>query len=147
MRFALLLSLPLPMSAQFVMIELRFEGVGCVSCVESMPERVRRIRGVESATVDKEKGMLTLKLGSPNRVRLEQVRDAIEQDGTKARSARVVARGLVSKEDGTWTLQPTGPPTKYSLDGDHWKPGDATVTGEVADLHPATGRLRIRAGP
>lgn len=146
MRLLLLACLSVPVQAQFESIELRFEGVGCASCVDSMPERVRRMRGVESAVVDKDKGVLTVKLGSPNRVRLEQVRDAIEQDGTKARSARVVVRGAVSKEAEGWILQPAGGTAKYGLEGDRWKTGDATVSGDVVDLHPA-GPLRIRVGP
>ena len=36
---------------------------------------------------------------------------------------------------------------KYGLEGDHWKAGDAAVSGDVVDLHPAAGTLRLRVGP
>ena len=93
-------------SAQLQRIEMTFEGVNCVPCVDSMPARAMRIRGVESANVDAAKGVLILQLARQNRVRVEQIRDLIQQDGTKAVRATVEVTGTVSKnEAGAWILQ------------------------------------------
>ncbi|MEZ5352992.1 MAG: heavy metal-associated domain-containing protein [Bryobacteraceae bacterium] len=134
LAFAALLAAPA--SAQFRKIDIAFEGIGCASCVESLPPRMKRIRGVETAQVDAAKGTLTLTLAPENRVRLEQVRDAIQQDGTKAKSAAVEARGQIVKSDAGWTLQfPRG--VSYSLSGPlsgDLSPGLKTITGTVAGL-------------
>jgi copper chaperone CopZ len=138
----LVVSLLPPASAQFREIDIRFEGIGCASCLESLPGRLKRMRGVESVKVDAQRSIVELRLAAENRVRLEQVRDAIEQDGTKAMSARVVVQGIVEREGDIWILRPGGVPGVYALDGSDWKPGPATVEA-AAGLHPADGRLRL----
>lgn len=137
----------LPVCAQFRSIVVTFEGIGCASCIESMPARMQRFRGVESATVDAEKGTLTIKLAAANRVRLEQVRDAIQQDGTKVRKARVEAAGVIAKEGGAWTLRLEGPPaTSYTLEGKALQEGPATVTADVPSLEgkPVLHAVEVR---
>jgi copper chaperone CopZ len=136
----------IPSSAQFRMIEVTFSGIGCSSCVESMPARLQRLRGVESAVVDASKSIVTLRLASRNRVRLEQVRDFIEQDGTKTSSARVQVAGVVSEAGGKWMLDPPGLGTQYELDsgGAAIVAGTRTVWGETPSLHPESGPVVIR---
>ena len=97
----------LPLLAQIEHLEMTFEGVNCVPCVESMPGRAMRIRGVTSARVDAAKGLLVLELAEGNRVRVEQIRDLIQQDGTKAvRVPRIVVGGVVEKgSDSEWMLR------------------------------------------
>jgi len=85
---------------------MMFEGVNCVPCVDSMATRAMRLRGVESASVDAAKGVLTVQLARQNRVRVEQIRDLIQQDGTRAVRATVEVTGTVAKNDtGAWILQ------------------------------------------
>ena len=92
--------------AQVQRIEMTFEGVNCVPCVESMATRTMRIRGVESASVDGAKGVLTVQLARQNRVRVEQIRDLIQQDGTKAVRAVVEVTGTVARDEtGAWILR------------------------------------------
>jgi hypothetical protein len=132
----------LPGAAQFRSIRIWFTDVGCASCTESMSERIGRLRGVQSAKVDAKEGLLDIRLSEQNRVRLEQVRDLIEQDGTKAKRAVVQVSGDVSKANDVWILQPAGVSSTYEISGASLTAGQATLTGEVRDLHP-TARLRI----
>jgi copper chaperone CopZ len=136
-----------PCLAQFQSMEIAFEGIGCASCVESLPARIQRMRGVESATVDAEHGTLKVQLAAQNRVRLEQVRDMIEQDGTKAKKAVVRVRGELSQVEGRWVLRLTGLETTYEIEGAGPSPsaGAYLVTGDIATLRPESGRLVIRA--
>ena len=93
--------------AQIHVLEMSFEGVNCLPCVESMPARAQRIRGVESAKVDAATGVLSLQLSATNRVRVEQIRDMIQQDGTKAtRVPRIEVSGTIEQaENGIWMLR------------------------------------------
>ncbi len=134
-----------PLCAQFRTIDISFEGVGCASCIESLPARMQRIRGVESATatVDGRTGILQLKLAAQNRIRLEQVRDAVEQDGTKVKKATVSVAGTLTFEAGKWLLSPGGSAT-YEIAAEHPEAGRVEVQGIVADVH-APSPLLIRA--
>jgi copper chaperone CopZ len=136
-----------PCLAQFQSMEITFEGIGCASCIASLPARIERQRGVESATVDAEHGTLKVQLAAQNRVRLEQVRDLIEQDGTKAKKAAVRVRGELSQMDGKWMLRPTGLATVYEVEGQgpSSSTGAYVVIGDVATLRPDSGRIVIRA--
>jgi hypothetical protein len=145
MKLLLLLALTLlPCLAQFRNIEITFEGIGCASCVESLPARMQRIRGVESATVDASRGVLKLQLANQNHVRLEQVRDAIEQDGTKAKSAFVVVRGELNKQDGNFFVRPEGVASSYGVKlKEPVEPGSYLLIGDVTVLRPESGPILI----
>ena len=80
-------------------------------------------------------------LAEQNRVRLEQVRDMIEQDGTKAKTAVVTVKGDLSQTDGKWVLQPPSLPGSYEIEAASPAAGPCTVSGEVAKLKP---RFRAR---
>jgi copper chaperone CopZ len=129
--FLLILGLAVPAAAQFRKIEIGFDGAGCGPCIESLPNRIKRMRGVESAEVDPAKGILRVALGEQNRVRLEQVRDAVEQDGTKTRWAEVELRGEVARSETGWKLSTPGG-AAYALSGD-LSSGTKTVAGRVSD--------------
>jgi cation transport ATPase len=135
----------LPSLAQFRSIEVTFEGIGCASCMESLPARIQRLRGVESATVDAQHGTLKIQLAEQNRVRIEQVRDMIEQDGTKTKTAVVTVKGELSQADGKWVLQPPSLPTAYEVEAASPAAGTCTVSGEIVKLKPASGPLVIKA--
>lgn len=136
-----------PALAQLRSVELKFEGVNCAPCVESLPARIQRMRGVESASVDAAKGLLTIKFAPQNRVRLEQIRDTVQQDGTKAARALITAAGTLAEDSpgsGKWQLKLPNNAGSYliSLDGAppsaqySGKPGRATVSGVVNTLNP-----------
>ncbi len=129
--------------AQLRHVEIEFTGVNCAPCLESLPARIQRMRGVEKAEVVADKGLLKVTFAQENRIRLEQLRDAIEQDGTKATRARLRAGGTLEETPaGQWQLKlPNGslftirredagvPAAQYAL-----KPGPATITGNIANL-------------
>ncbi len=145
-RLFCLLAFSIPVFAQFRSIEIRFEGINCASCVESLPTRLARVRGVESAKV--EGSVLRVKLAEVNRVRVEQIRDFVEQDGTKAKHATVVVKGAVEKEGDKWVLKPAGVPGDYQLNWPGATEGTATLKGEITEMHPEDGPLTIRrTGP
>jgi cation transport ATPase len=145
MKLALFFLLTLTASAQFRSMEIAFQGIDCASCMESLPSRLQRVRGVESATVDLKRGVLKIQLAEQNRVRLEQVRDMIEQDGTKVKSATVTVKGELAQVDGKWVLQPPALPASYEVEAASPAAGSVTVSGEVTKLRPESGRLLIKA--
>jgi hypothetical protein len=106
---------------------------------------VQRLRGVESATVDAQRGILKIQLAEQNRVRLEQVRDMIEQDGIKTKAATVRVKGELAQVDGKWVLQPPSLPASYEVAATSPAAGTVTITGEVANMRPDNGRLLIKA--
>ena len=141
-----LFALSIPAIAQFRTIEIQFEGIGCASCIDSLPARVQRMRGVTSAKVDVEKQILKVELADANRVRVEQVRDAIEQDGTKTTVASVRVRGNITQSEGKWLLTLPEAPATYELSGvAPPKPGAYEVVGKIEKLRPESGRLVIVA--
>lgn len=124
-------------SAQIHLLEMSFEGVNCLPCVESMPARAQRIRGVESAKVDAAKGILTLQLAAANRVRVEQIRDMIQQDGTKAAGVpHIEVSGTIEKtEAGVWMMRIPQHPQPLELKSlKPLKPGMSRVRGAIKDL-------------
>jgi len=139
MKFLWLLATIWPAMAQFQSIEVKFEGIGCPSCIESLPGRIQRMRGVESAKVDAGKGVLVVTFAKENRVRIEQIRDAIEQDGTKARSATVSAKGAVAKEGSEWVFRVTN--GRFRLSGEKLQEGEGEVAAEIENLRPPAGAM------
>lgn len=131
----------IPLFAQFDSIELRFEGMGCTSCIESMPARIKRMRGVEDVSVDAAASILKVRLAETNRVRLEQIRDAIQQDGTKVKSASVTVHGTVLQQEGKWIIRPFEGGATYLLEGaGPWTAAKRyRVTGNIVD--PAPGAV------
>jgi len=123
--------------AQAHRIEMTFTGVGCEPCIQSMPSRAQRIRGVEAATVDAAKGILKVTLAAQNRVRIEQIRDLIQQDGTKAAFAVIEVSGALEQSDGAWALRVPQWPIPLELKGlpDGPKAGDTVrLEGRIANL-------------
>jgi len=146
LKIAALTLLAAPAFAQLRSAEIEFTGVNCAPCLESLPARIQRMRGVEKAEVIAAKGLLKVTFAEENRIRLEQLRDAIEPDGTKTTRARLQARGTVEETPaGQWRLKlPNGsvfvlqrgdagvPAEQYAL-----KPGPATITGVITNLRAA----------
>jgi hypothetical protein len=141
---SLFLLAALPVVAQFRAIDVSFQPSECATCTASLPERLQRIRGIESAEVDAAGGTLRLRLAAANRVRLEQIRDAIEQDGSKARSASVEVAGEVAKEGGAWILT-LAAGARYRLEsaGPELTSGARVIRGD-SSLRPVDGALVIR---
>jgi hypothetical protein len=105
---ALALALAAPVSAEFLELEMRFQDAGCEPCIESLEGRLERVRGVETATVDAEKGEIRLVLSETNRVRLGPLRGRVTQDGTKILETQAVARGALERIEGALVFVHTG---------------------------------------
>ena len=143
----------MPMAAQLRSVDLSFTGIECASCLDSLPGRIQRLRGVESAQVHAAKQTVAVKLAGQNRIRLEQIRDAIEQDGTKVREATLTVTGVLGEAEagsGRWLLQlPNGAQFEVSVDGGPpsaqyaLKPGRAAISGTIANVRPAAGPMVI----
>lgn len=116
MRLAiLLLAAALSASAEFRRVEVDFEGTGCVSCVESLPGRLERVRGVESVEVDLARNRVTIRLEAGNKVRLAPLFSRITQDGTKIRRVETVGRGTIARQGDELRFQPSGLTETYRM--------------------------------
>jgi len=92
-------------NAELLVVQARIEGIGCASCLESLPERLKRIRGVEDVKVDPQKSTVEVRLAPGNRARLAAIRDQIQQDGTKALEFTLDASGELAKEGDEWVFR------------------------------------------
>ena len=107
--WVLFLALPtLPMSAEFRQVEIKVSGLECVSCAESLPKTLERMRGVESATMDPKAGLVVVKLKTGNKLPLEDLRDKLKQAGYTPGDAKVNAVGAMVLEEGKWRFRPAG---------------------------------------
>src|SRR5262245_15100867 len=86
-------------SAEFRWIQLSFNGLDCASCAEFVQGKLSKNRGIESVEVDLKAGHVTVALKPENRVRLDQVRDFVQQSGFTPQEARVKLRGTAAKAD------------------------------------------------
>ncbi|MDX1979052.1 MAG: heavy-metal-associated domain-containing protein [Bryobacteraceae bacterium] len=98
MRLLLMVLIPGLAGAELLRIEMGFGGMECASCTEFIESRMSRNRNVQSVRVDKEKGILRLELKPENKMRLEQVRDLVQQSGFTPKAATVEARGIVQPD-------------------------------------------------
>ncbi len=124
----LLLMAALPLSAEFLRIDVAFEDIGCASCIESLNRRLARVRGVERAEIDAKRGVATLHLAAKNRVRLRPLLSRITQDGTKVVRTEVIASGSIEIAELGFLFQPSGLTQTYLLELD-----EKAMKGE---LHP-----------
>lgn len=148
MRFVLLVVLACPaLLGEFLEVRISFDAGGCVSCAESLEQRLGRVRGVESVELNLEEGVVSLELTQGNRVRLLPLLSRVEQGGAKMLDARVVARGVVRREDGVQLFQPAGLRREYRLEGDLLTPGeDVRVQATVVDVEKGVLRARSSGG-
>ena len=120
--------------AQFRSFDIAFEDTGCVPCTESLQGRLERVRGVESATIDLEKGLIRLELAEGNRVRLGPLRARITQDGTRIERMAFTAEGQVERRDGkTFLALPAG---AFEIEGET-AVGPAELSGEIVERDDA----------
>ena len=108
MRNLWVLFLALPMSAEFRQVEIKVSGLECVSCAESLPKTLERMRGVESAAMDAKAGLVLVKLKAGNKLPLEDLRDKLKQAGYTPGDAKVNAVGAMVLEEGKWRFRPAG---------------------------------------
>jgi copper chaperone CopZ len=140
MKFVLLLALGIaPVSGQLQSVDMQVSGLDCPSCADSIGRRLGRVRGVESATFDAAKNIVTLKLKPANTVTLSAIRDALKSLGYTPGDAKITAQGELKSgvlsfphQERAFTVEPSG------------GSGAVTVAGNVpASKAGETDRLRI----
>lgn len=95
---------------------------------------MKKIPGVQSVTVSLNEGSAKIQLKPENIVSLDQLREAVEDNGFTAREARVTAEGTVVSTAGKLALQVTGLKQTYELSVDP----KAQIT--KADLEKLVGK-------
>jgi hypothetical protein len=116
MKLLLLILLAAPLPAEFHTIAIRYTPSGCIDCAHSLEARLGKLRGVEKLTFDPN-GSVTLRLAPGNRVRLELIRDFIEQGGEKIQRIDVEATGTIEAEGAEFVFVNAGLETRYPVTG------------------------------
>jgi copper chaperone CopZ len=92
--------------AQLQSVDIRVGGLDCASCAGSVESRLKRIRGVESAKFDAERGIASVTLAPDNRVTLDAIRDALKGVGYTPGDAEIVVSGTVKGDKLSLPHQP-----------------------------------------
>ncbi|MFQ5569611.1 MAG: cation transporter [Rhodothermales bacterium] len=101
-----LVALLLPSSAQAQLQEVQQTvfGMDCAPCAYGLEKRIKRIEGVQSATVSLDKGLAHIQFQADNQVTLETLRTAVEESGFSAEEATVRITGTLTQEESQWVL-------------------------------------------
>jgi copper chaperone CopZ len=102
-------------NAEFRRIEIEVRDMDCASCVTSLRNSLKRMRGVESTDVAPERSSLILTLAAENKIALDRVRDMIKGAGFTPRMATVIVRGKAITDQGKWEFELEGVNQKYLL--------------------------------
>jgi copper chaperone CopZ len=105
-----------PLSAEFLHVEQSVTGLDCMSCAESAPRNLKKIKGVESAGFRTADAVAVLDLKPGNTVPLGDIRDACKRMGYTPTSAKVAAKGQARSEGGKWIFRVAGIDADYPLD-------------------------------
>ncbi len=89
---------------------------------------VKKIDGIDAVEVSLNRGVVVIRLRPENRVTLEQVREAIRENGFTPKEAEVRARGTVVQDGGHLALALPGIGVAFHLAADSQAPG---VIGEL----------------
>jgi copper chaperone CopZ len=132
--------------AEFLHVEQSVTGLDCMSCAESAPRNLKKIKGVESASFRTKDSVAVLELKPGNTVMLGEIRDAVKRMGYTPAGARVTVRGEARKDGGKWILRVAGVDAEYPLDvpaGQEVRESGVTIIeGSLAE--PA-GPLKVSA--
>lgn len=80
-----------------------------------MSVALKKIEGVESAKVSLNEGLARIRLNSGNKVRLEDLRKAIENNGFTPKEARVTTQAQLVSTNGKLQLKVTGIERIYAV--------------------------------
>lgn len=128
-----LLTLAAPAAAQLREVVITLAPTECAQCTESLPARMRRVRGVAGAEMQADPARVVVRLEPDNRVRLTRLLDVARQDGTGVKAVRLTALGEAFEQAGAWRFR--------VLPGDavlEWKgaapaqPGRCEISGRMA---------------
>jgi cation transport ATPase len=113
--FALILAAA-PLGAEFLHVEQSVTGLDCISCAESAPRNLKKIKGVASASFRTEDSVAVLDLKPENTVPLGDIRDAMKRMGYTPTAAKLSVRGQARLDAGKWILHVSGNDAEYPLD-------------------------------
>ena len=131
--------------AEFVHVEQSVTGLDCMSCAESAPRNLKKIKGVESASFRTKDSVAVLELKPGNTVTLGEIRDAVKRMGYTPAGAKVTVRGEARKDAGKWILRVAGVDAEYRLDvsaGQEIRDGVMIIEGSLAE---PSGLLKVSA--
>jgi len=105
-----------PLGAEFLHVEQSVTGLDCISCAESAPRNLKKIKGVESASFRTADAVAVLDLKAGNTVPLGDIRDAVKRMGYTPTGAKVTAKGQARSEAGKWIFRVSSIDADYPLD-------------------------------
>jgi copper chaperone CopZ len=105
-----------PLGAEFLHVEQAVTGLDCVSCAESAPRNLKKIKGVASASFRTADAVAVLEMKPDNTVPLGDIRDAVKRMGYTPTSAKITAKGQARLEAGKWIFRVAGIDADYPLD-------------------------------
>jgi hypothetical protein len=105
-----------PLGAEFLRVEQSVTGLDCISCAESAPRNLKKIKGVESASFRTADAVGVLDLKPGNTVPLGDIRDAFKRMGYTPTGAKVTVKGQARLEAGKWNFRVAGIDADYPLD-------------------------------
>ena len=82
--------------AQLQSLDIRVSGLDCASCAGGIEKRLKRVRGVESASLDTATSIVRIVFAPENRVKLDLIRDALKGLGYTPGDAAVVVVGTLA---------------------------------------------------
>jgi hypothetical protein len=127
----------LPLAAELHTLRVEFEPSGCASCLENLEARLKRMRGVE--TVKLEGGSaVEMRMAEGNRVRLEIVRDFIEQGAGKVKRMSLEATGAAVDGGGAPYFELWDGGARYRVEG---AAKTGRVRAEIADTRQLVWKI------
>jgi hypothetical protein len=105
-----------PLGAEFLHVEQSVTGLDCISCAESAPRNLKKIKGLESASFRTVDSVAVLDLKPGNTVPIGDIRDALKRMGYTPTSAKITAKGQARLEAAKWIFRVTGIDADYPLD-------------------------------
>ncbi len=131
----------MPLCAEFLHVEQSVTGLDCISCAESAPRNLKKIKGVDSASFRTSDSVAVLDLKPGNAVPLGDIRDAVKRMGYTPAGAKIAVKGHARLDGGKWILRVTGLDAEYPLLLSEDKAmvetlskgGDVVVEGSLAD--------------
>ena len=93
-------------NAQLLEVKQTVFGMDCSPCAHGLEKRIKKMDGIQSASVSLNNGLLTAMLKNDNMLTLKEIRNAIENSGFKAQKADIVAQGsLIKRDENSFVLK------------------------------------------
>jgi cation transport ATPase len=124
--------------AQLKSVDIRVSGLDCASCAESIEKRLKRVRGVESASLDAATSTVRIVFAAENTAKLEVIQDALKGLGYTPGDATVELVGTIAADRVNLPHQQDA----FILDRAEQSSGRARIKGTVK---AGTRELRVQS--